>query len=101
MRHGRRALPSTICTFTTSTNNDEDLDGLVHDGCPAQGGLEFGSMCNNAVDDDGDGVVNDGCPAVERGEDPADCATASDDDLDGSVNDGCPAAPSRKTAPSV
>jgi len=41
---------------------DDDLDGLVNDGCPANGAAETGAECSNAIDDDGDGAINDGCP---------------------------------------
>jgi hypothetical protein len=41
---------------------DNDLDGLINDGCPANGTAETGAACANALDDDNDGLVNDGCP---------------------------------------
>jgi hypothetical protein len=45
---------------------DEDLDGVVNDGCP-QVNLdpETGSQCDTPISDDGeDSTVNDGCPQV-------------------------------------
>jgi hypothetical protein len=59
---------------------------------------EHGAQCDNAVDDDNDGVVNDGCPADKLGpvgpekQAAGQCDNAIDDDNDGKVNDGCPAA---------
>src|SRR6185295_11976687 len=41
---------------------DDDNDGFVNDGCPADGPPEI--LCLGAVDDDGDTKVNDGCPTV-------------------------------------
>jgi hypothetical protein len=54
--------------FPCDPNNsvDEDLDGVVNDGC-AQVNLqpETGAECENATSDDGeDSTVNDGCPQV-------------------------------------
>jgi len=47
---------------------DDDGDGFINDGCPAQDKIEEGTQCQNAVDDDedipADGLVNDGCPTV-------------------------------------
>jgi CSLREA domain-containing protein len=48
-------------------NIDNEGDGFVNDGCPADGASEFdllpqGLMCTNQTDDDADGFVNDGCP---------------------------------------
>ncbi|HEX5064135.1 MAG TPA: MopE-related protein [Kofleriaceae bacterium] len=40
---------------------DNDLDGLINDGCPTVAGTAE-TACNNAADDDNDGAVNDGCP---------------------------------------
>ena len=45
-------------------NDDSGDDALVNDGCPAQGGAEFG--CLNSSDDDADGSFNDGCPSSAR-----------------------------------
>ena len=59
---------------------------------------EHGAQCDNAVDDDNDGVVNDGCPADKLGptgpekKDLGYCDDALDNDNDGKVNDGCDAA---------
>jgi hypothetical protein len=39
---------------------DNDLDGLINDGCAAMGAAE--TMCADAMDNDGDGRINDGCP---------------------------------------
>ena len=50
--------PETACADSI----DDDLDGLVNDGCPANGAAEAGASCANAMDDDGDGAINDGCP---------------------------------------
>jgi YD repeat-containing protein len=44
---------------------DDDDDGKVNDGCPANGPAETSAHCDNDIDDDGDGFVNDGCPAVQ------------------------------------
>ena len=44
--------------------SDDDLDGVVNDGCPPDGLPELGPQCENATDDDGDGKVNDGCPPI-------------------------------------
>ncbi len=41
---------------------DDDADGRVNDGCAANGAVEAGADCLNAVDDDADTEVNDGCP---------------------------------------
>jgi uncharacterized protein (TIGR03382 family) len=46
----------TNCTDTV----DNDLDGLINDGCAAVGTAE--TACSDALDNDGDGRVNDGCP---------------------------------------
>jgi acyl-homoserine lactone acylase PvdQ len=54
---------------------------------------ETGGQCTNATDDDGDGLVNDGCPADGTGELLVFCSNATDDDGDGRVNDGCPGVP--------
>jgi hypothetical protein len=69
---------------------DDDADGAVNDGCPANGLDEIGTACHNAVDDDGDGDVNDGCSHFFSAESGAECANSADDDGDGVVNDGCP-----------
>ena len=58
--------------------------------------------CSNAVDDDGDGFINEGCPAQgpdldgkggpdpeKAGAVPGQCKNNIDDDGDGFVNDGC------------
>jgi MYXO-CTERM domain-containing protein len=66
---GCSANPNTCSQFTPETGAqcndalDNDGDGRVNDGCPANGAPETGDQCLNAIDDDGDGVVNDGCPA--------------------------------------
>ncbi len=49
---------------------------------------ESGIQCDNSVDDDADGLVNDGCPA--NGSAEVGCLNSADDDADGKVNDGCP-----------
>lgn len=69
---------------------DDDADGAVNDGCPANGIAESGTACHNAADDDGDGDVNDGCSHFFSAESGTECANAADDDGDGVVNDGCP-----------
>jgi uncharacterized repeat protein (TIGR01451 family) len=75
-----------------ANNTDDDADGLVNDGCPANGGAETGAQCHNNIDDDGDGgVVNDGCSYMYSVESGAECTNSVDDDADGVVNDGCPA----------
>jgi Ca2+-binding RTX toxin-like protein len=52
---------------------------------------ESGTQCSNATDDDSDGTVNDGCPAnVDSEPTASQCNNATDDDGDGAVNDGCP-----------
>src|SRR4029453_2126981 len=48
-------------------NIDNEGDGFVNDGCPADGASEFdllpqGLMCTNQTDDDADGFGNEGCP---------------------------------------
>jgi phosphate transport system permease protein len=42
---------------------DDDGDGFVNDGCPANGPSEQLEQCaaGDAIDDDGDGKINDGC----------------------------------------
>jgi hypothetical protein len=45
-------------------NDDAGDDALVNDGCPVQGGPEYG--CLNTANDDGDGAINDGCPSSSR-----------------------------------
>jgi hypothetical protein len=52
---------------------------------------ETDTQCDGAIDDDSDGLVNDGCPANGAAESGAQCANNTDDDVDGLVNDGCPA----------
>jgi hypothetical protein len=39
---------------------DNDLDGLINDGCAVVGTAE--TACNDAMDNDADGTINDGCP---------------------------------------
>ncbi len=51
---------------------------------------ESGAQCDNAIDDEGDGFVNDGCPADGLPEVGPQCLNDIDDDGDGKVNDGCP-----------
>jgi hypothetical protein len=70
---------------------DDDADGTVNDGCPANGAAETGTQCHNASDDDGDGKVNDGCSHVFSNESGSECSNATDDDGDGVANDACPA----------
>lgn len=53
-------------------------------------GAESGEQCSNAIDDDADGAVNDGCPAQGTAESGAQCSDALDNDYDSYVNDGCP-----------
>jgi hypothetical protein len=74
-------------------NDDPGDDSLVNDGCPVQGGAEYG--CLNSADDDGDGAVNDGCPtsaAVASGHYHTDwdlaavCVGGIDADNDGYCN---------------
>ncbi|HEY5925817.1 MAG TPA: MopE-related protein [Kofleriaceae bacterium] len=48
--------PETLCADAL----DNDLDGLINDGCAANGTAE--TACADAADSDGDGSVNDGCP---------------------------------------
>jgi uncharacterized repeat protein (TIGR01451 family) len=88
MTHCTGAETGAQCVNAT----DDDGDGKVNDGCPANGTPETGAQCDNATDDDGDLAVNDGCPvngsAPETG---AQCDNATDDDGDLAVNDGCPA----------
>lgn len=43
--------------------DDDDIDGLINDGCPAVGPAEAGAACANNIDNDGDTFPNDGCPA--------------------------------------
>jgi hypothetical protein len=52
--------PETDC----SNFVDDDLDGLINDGCPAVGAPETGcdGPYNTAFDDDNDGYIDDGCP---------------------------------------
>jgi len=57
---------------------------------PSPDTAESGADCTDAVDDDLDGLVNDGCPADGAAESGADCADAIDNDTDGDINDGCP-----------
>jgi glucose/arabinose dehydrogenase len=68
---------------------DDDANGLINDGCPAQGPAEF-NQCTNSVNDDVDSRTNDGCPAV-GGAEVNQCAGSADEDADARVNDGCPA----------
>jgi hypothetical protein len=74
--------PSLI-TDTCGLNNTITQSGLAT-------APESGSQCSNDTDDDGDGAVNDGCPANGPAEAGADCGNATDDDGDSAVNDGCP-----------
>ncbi len=69
---------------------DDDADGAVNDGCPANGPAETGIQCQDAVDSDGDTVINDGCSHISSQETGAQCANAVDDDNDGVANDHCP-----------
>ena len=78
---------STQCTNST----DDDGDGYINEGCPADQGAETGGQCSNDDDDDGDGRVNDGCPPDGDPESGLQCDNATDDDSDTAVNDGCPA----------
>jgi hypothetical protein len=83
---------------------DDDLDGLVNDGCPTVGSAVAETTCtfstSSEVDNDRDGYPNDGCPAVGAPETGTQCWNyVSDDDDNGDtlvnsgdvVNDGCPA----------
>lgn len=64
------------------------------DGTPCgTGPSETGPECANNTDDDGDGLVNDGCPADGAPEAGANCLNNTDNDSDTKVNDGCPADP--------
>ena len=69
---------------------DGDDDGKINDGCVAEGSAnaESGGQCDNATDDHATGTkINDGCPAVDDAE--TECDNDTDDDDDGKVNDGC------------
>lgn len=62
--------PETGTDCDSGNTADDDGDGVINDGCPADGNAEFlttGSACNDNVDDDGDDFMNDGCPAVGPG----------------------------------
>ncbi len=82
--------PETGSQCTNAT--DDDADGAVNDGCPADGAPETGTQCHNAADNDGDGKVNDGCSHLISNEQGSECTNATDDDGDGVANDACPAA---------
>jgi hypothetical protein len=85
---GELGAPEVVCDGAEAGGQcanaiDDDGDGVVNDGCPANGIPESGRQCRNNIDDGedwpaADGVVNDGCPAG-----------ALDDDGDTYVNDGC------------
>ncbi len=64
-------------------NIDDDCDGFIDET------IERGAECaNNTNDDVIDAVFNDGCPAVGPAE--TNCADNVDNDSDGFINDGCP-----------
>jgi hypothetical protein len=79
---------------TCGANVDNDMDGLVNDGCPTVGAATAETTCtfstSSEVDNDRDGFPNDGCPPSGTPETGSQCDDALDDDSDGSVNDGCP-----------
>ena len=83
--------PETACGAAV----DDDVDGLLNDGCATVGGPDPEAVCTFATstnnDEDLDGLVNDGCPAQGGLEFGSMCNNAIDDDGDGAVNDGCPA----------
>ncbi len=60
---------------------DNDLDGLVDEGCTAP----TAEVCGDLIDNDQDGLVDEGCvqPRVEV------CGDTIDNDGDGEVNEGC------------
>ncbi|HSP56310.1 MAG TPA: thrombospondin type 3 repeat-containing protein, partial [Dehalococcoidia bacterium] len=71
-----------VCDSVSESESDSDGDGYADV-------LEAGSpLCRLAGDDDHDGVINDGCPAQGAAETV--CSGSSDEDGDGRVNDGCP-----------
>ncbi len=74
-----------------ATGNCEGKAGNTQRVCCVNMDEESGAQCANATDDDGDGKVNDGCPADGAAESGANCNNATDDDSDTKVNDGCPA----------
>ena len=62
-------------------------------GTPVTGTAESGGQCTDSTDSDGDGLINDGCPA--NGPAETRCVNSLDDEQspdtpDGLVNDGCP-----------
>lgn len=80
--------------FPSAADAGTPWDG-IGDVCDANppGGEPVG-QCNNAIDDDVDGIVNDGCPAAgTRPEVGVECLNTLSDDIsdDALVNDGCPA----------
>ena len=53
--------PTPDTAETMCANNiDDDKDGFINDGCPANGAAE--TACSDAVDSDADTAINDGCP---------------------------------------
>ena len=60
---------------------DNDLDGLVDEGCA----VPTPEVCGDLLDNDQDGLVDEGCvqPLVEV------CGDSIDNDGDGEVNEGC------------
>ncbi len=89
-------IPDEIC----SNSIDDDLDGLIDEGCggpppeicgngiddDGDGQIDEGcptEICNNGIDDDGDGLIDEGCPLEI-------CGNGIDDDGDGQIDEGCP-----------
>lgn len=70
-----------------AADNEDELDGVINDGCPTHMGSAE-SACTGSADDDFDGRVNDGCPQVGSRHE-ASCLDFDDDDADSRVNDGC------------
>ncbi|MDI6858187.1 MAG: hypothetical protein QME71_07750 [Dehalococcoidia bacterium] len=109
---GAKGQPEVTNACANATD-DDNMDGMINDGCPAFAAPEV--ACQDNQDNDGDGRINDGCPAV--GNMSEGCAgvigppfpvldinqcdeppgAAVDDDGDGAgpwpdtqLNDGCP-----------
>ena len=78
-----------------TSNDDDNDDSKVNDGCPPQGTAESGAQCDNALDDDADTWVNDGCPVAGTSSEsstPEMCdidgvGNGKDNDLDGLANE--------------
>jgi len=82
-----------------TSNDDDNDDSKVNDGCPPQGTAESGAQCDNALDDDADTWVNDGCPVAGTSSEsstPEMCdgvGNGIDNDLDGLANEWYDRAP--------